>query len=85
MSRIERKTEEKNKKKARNATYRMVFIITMACIMTGCVFLVDKEANLMLGEVDKYNIEVFINNLGNSVVKSVKELEEKLSKLNNLR
>ncbi|MEG2984479.1 MAG: hypothetical protein RR835_07255 [Peptostreptococcaceae bacterium] len=85
MSRADRKIEEKNKKKAMKPICRMVFIITMVCIMAGCVFLVDKEANLMLGEVDKYNIEVFINNLGNSVQKSVKDLGEKLSKLNNLR
>ncbi|MCU9813985.1 hypothetical protein [Paraclostridium sp. AKS73] len=59
MSRIERKKEEKIKKLSRRPIYRGIFILTMVCIISGCIFLVDKEATLMIGKIDKYNIEVF--------------------------
>lgn len=85
MSRVERKQEEKNKKSARKVIYRFIFLIIMICIMSVGVFMVDKEATLMIGEVEEYNIEVFVKNFGKSVIEATKEIEEKLSKLNNLR
>ncbi|SCJ20901.1 Uncharacterised protein [uncultured Clostridium sp.] len=85
MSRVERKLEEKNKKKARKAIYRFIFLIVMTFIISICAFLIDKEATLMIGEVKEYNIEVFINNFGNSVMDTIKDIERKLSKLNNLK
>lgn len=85
MTRIERKREEKNKKLAKRSIYRRVFLITMVCIISGCVFLVDKEANLMIGKIETYNIQVFVKNLNDSFMKTAKDMEKKLSKLNNLR
>ncbi|MFR9069685.1 MAG: hypothetical protein ACLVIU_04925 [Paraclostridium sp.] len=85
MSRVERKLEEKNKKKARKAIYRFIFLIVMTFIVSICAFFIDKEATLMIGEVKEYNIEVFINNFGNSVMDTIKDIERKLSKLNNLK
>ncbi|CEO05528.1 hypothetical protein [Paraclostridium sordellii] len=85
MSRIERKQEEKNKKRARRAVYRLVFLFIMICILSISTFLIDKEATLMIGEINTYNIEVFVKNIGKSIVESYKDIEEKLSKLNNLR
>ena len=85
MSRIERKQEEKNKKRARRAVYRLLFLCMMICILSISTFLIDKEATLMIGEINTYNIEVFVKNIGKSIVESYKDIEEKLSKLNNLR
>ncbi|CEQ23044.1 hypothetical protein UT300013_19560 [Paraclostridium sordellii] len=85
MSRIERKQEEKNKKRARRAVYRLIFLCIMICILSISTFLIDKEATLMIGEINTYNIEVFVKNIGKSIVESYKDIEEKLSKLNNLR
>ncbi len=85
MSRSERKQEQRSKKEARKVIYRFIFIIIMICIMSLGVFMIDKEATLMIGEVEEYNIEVFAKNLGKSVIKATKEIEENLSKLNNLR
>ncbi|CEN79612.1 hypothetical protein [Paraclostridium sordellii] len=85
MSRIERKQEEKNKKRARRAVYRLVFLFIMICILSISTFLIDKEATLMIGEINTYNIEVFVKNIGKSIVESYKDIEEKLSKLNNLK
>lgn len=85
MSRIERKKEEKIKKLSRRPIYRGMFILTMVCVISVCIFFIDKEATLMIGKIDKYNIEVFIENLNGSFMKTVKDVEEKISKLNNLR
>ncbi|CEJ72603.1 Uncharacterised protein [[Clostridium] sordellii] len=85
MSRIERKQEEKNKKRARRAVYRLLFLCMMICILSISTFLIDKEATLMMGEINTYNIEVFVKNIGKSIFESYKDIEEKLSKLNNLR
>lgn len=85
MSRVERKQEEKNKKAARKVIYRFIFLTIMICILSVGLFVVDKEATLMIGEVEVYNIEVFVKNFGKSVIEATKEIEEKLSKLNNLR
>ena len=85
MSRVERKKEEKIKKLSRRPIYRGIFILIMMCLLMGCIFLIDKEATLMIGKIDSYNIEVFIENLSNSFMKTVKDVEQKISKLNNLR
>lgn len=85
MSRVERKQEERSKKAARKVIYRFIFLIIMICIMSLGVFMVDKEATLMIGEVEEYNIGVFVKNFGKSVIKATKEIEQNLSKLNNLR
>lgn len=85
MSRVEKKQEEKRKKAARKVIYRFIFLSVMICIMSVGVFMVDKEATLMIGEVEEYNIEVFVKNFGKSIIEATKEIEEKLSKLNNLR
>ncbi|CEK34700.1 hypothetical protein [Paraclostridium sordellii] len=85
MSRIERKQEEKNKKRARRAVYRLLFLWMMICILSISTFLIDKEATLMIGEINTYNIEVFVKNIGKSIFESYKDIEEKLSKLNNLK
>ena len=55
MIRVERKLEEKNKKKARKAIYRFIFLIVMTFIVSICAFFIDKEATLMIGEVKEYN------------------------------
>ncbi|MDU6112867.1 MAG: hypothetical protein E6649_00550 [Paeniclostridium sordellii] len=85
MSRIERKQEEKNKKRVRRAVYRLLFLCMMICILSISTFLIDKEATLMIGEINTYNIEVFVKNIGKSIFESYKDIEEKLSKLNNLK
>lgn len=85
MSRIERKQEEKNKKRARRAVYRLLFLFMMICILSISTFLIDKEATLMIGDIKTYNIEVFVKNIGKSIFESYKDIEEKLSKLNNLK
>ena len=85
MSRIERKIEEKNKKLTKRPIYRGIFLITMVCIISGCIFLIDKEATIMIGKIETYNIEVFLKNLNESFMKTAKDMQEKLSKLNNLR
>lgn len=85
MSRVERKIEEKNKKKSRKIIYRAIFLVSMILISGVCIFFIDKEATLMIGEIKEYNVQVFINNLGTSVMKTIYDIQEKLSKLNNLR
>ena len=85
MSRIERKQEEKLKKISKRPKYRLIFIIIMMCITSICIFSVDKEATLMIGRIDNYNLEVFIGNISSSCIKSIKKLEEKVSKMNELR
>lgn len=85
MSRVERKKEEKIKKLSRRPIYRAIFILIMICLLMGCIFLIDKEATLMIGKIGSYNIEVFIENLSNSFMKTVKDVEQKISKFNNLR
>lgn len=85
MSRIERKQEEKLKKISKRPKYRLIFIIIMMCITSICIFSVDKEATLMIGRIDNYNLEVFIGNISSSCIKSIKKLEEKVSKINELR
>jgi hypothetical protein len=85
MSRVERKIEENKKKKSNKIIYRTIFLLSMILILGVCIFFIDKEATLMIGEVKEYNVQVFINNFRNSVIKTIYDIQEKLSKLNNLR
>lgn len=85
MSRLERREEEKIKKISKRPKYRLIFILIMSCLMVICIFLIDQEANIMIGKIDKYNIEVFIENINSSFIKSIKGFQEKLREINNLR
>ena len=83
MSRVERKKEERIKKLSRRPIYRRIFMLIMVCILSVCIFLIDKEATLMIRNIEDYNIEVFVENLNKSFMKSLKDVKGKIIKINN--
>ncbi|MGL5714470.1 MAG: hypothetical protein ACRCXT_12310 [Paraclostridium sp.] len=85
MSRIEKLNETKIKRRKHNIFFRIIFILMLICCMSVCVFIIDKHATLMFGNVEKYNIEVFLSNIEQSVKLSIEDAYEKLSKLNNIK
>ena len=52
--------------------------------MGACLFEIDKNATLMFGEVENYNLNVFINNLGSSLNKTLSGLYSEIDQLSNL-
>ena len=56
----------------------------MIFIMGACLFEIDKNATLMFGEVENYNLNVFINNLGSSLTKTLSGLYSEIDQLSNL-
>ena len=52
--------------------------------MGACLFEIDKNATLMFGEVENYNLNVFINNLGSSINKTLSGLYSEIDQLSNL-
>lgn len=84
MSRVEKRIEAESKKKNYKKFFRFTFILLMICLMSVCVFEVDKNATLMFGEVENYNIEVFLTNIGTSIFQSLAEAYDKINELNDL-
>lgn len=85
MSRVDKRIEANSKKKSYKKFFRLTFIILMICIMSACIFEIDKNAVLMFGEVKHYNIEVFISNIEDSIMKSLDDVYEKINNINCLR
>ncbi|MGL4796816.1 MAG: hypothetical protein ACRDB0_02085 [Paraclostridium sp.] len=84
MSRVEKRIEAESKKRNYKFFFRFTFILLMVCIMSICLFEIDKNAILMFGEVENYNVELFLNNLGNSAYQTLNDIYNKISELNNL-
>ena len=84
MSRVEKRIEAKNKKKGYKIFLKFTFILLMIFIMGACLFEIDKNATLMFGEVENYNLNVFINNLGSSLTKTLSGLYREIDQLSNL-
>lgn len=84
MSRVEKRIEAESNKKNYKFFFRFTFMLLMICIMGVCLFEIDKNATLMFGEVENYNIELFLNNLGSSTYQTLNDIYKKISELNNL-
>lgn len=84
MSRVENRIKANNKKNSYKKFFRFTFILLMICIMGVCLFEIDKNATLMFGEVKNYNLEIFINNLGDSLNKTLNSCHNKISSVNSL-
>ncbi len=78
MSRVQKRIEAKNKKRGYKIFLKFTFILLMIFIMGACLFEIDKNATLMLGEIETYNLNVFINNLGCSLNKTLSGLYIKI-------
>lgn len=84
MSRVEKRIEAESNKKNYKIFFRFTFMLLMICIMSVCLFEIDKNATLMFGEVENYSIELFLNNLGTSAYQTLTDIYKKISEFNNL-
>lgn len=81
MTRLEKTLQAKQKRKKYNKICKFMFIFSMITILVLSVIMIDMNVNLMFGEVEKYNIEVFLGNMGISLEETKNEIGKLIEKI----
>ena len=83
MSRLERNSYKKIRRRKIRLLFKFLFILVMTINLAVCVFIIDKSAKDMLGP-DAYILNSAVDNIKNDIDKKISEIfkvKEKIIKL----